>query len=64
MPKSSEIATLVLGLVAAAIGYLMVDQSAARNVTDWLRQEIRKEVPDYKRVGHSNYNPVVPNQGL
>ena len=64
MPKSSEIATLVLGLVAAAIGYLMVDQSAARNVTDWLRQEIRKEVPDYKRVGHPNYKPVVTNQGL
>ena len=64
MPKSSEVATLVLGAVAAAIGYLMVDQSAARNVTDWLRQEIRKEVPDYKRVGHPNYNPVVPNQEL
>jgi hypothetical protein len=64
MPKSSEVATLVLGVVAAAIGYLMVDQSAARTVTDWLRQEIRKEVPDYKRVGHPNYNPVVPNQGL
>ena len=64
MPKSSEIATLVLGLVAAAIGYLMVDQSAARNVTDWLRQEIRKEVPDYKKVGDPNDTPVVPNQGL
>ena len=42
----------------------MVDQSAARTVTDWLRQEIRKEVPDYKRVGYPNYTPVVPNQGL
>ncbi len=64
MLKSSEVATLLLGALAAVIGYLMVDQSAARTVTDWLRQEIRKEVPDYKRVGYPNYTPVAPNQGL
>ena len=63
MLKSSEVATLLLGVVAAAIGYLMVDQSAARTVTDWLRQEIRKEMPDYKKVGHQSDTPVVPNQG-
>jgi hypothetical protein len=60
----SDVGALLLGVVAAAVGYLMVDRSAAENVTNWLRQEIRKDVPDYKPLSHPNYTPVVPNQGL
>jgi hypothetical protein len=64
MPKSN-VATLLASVVAAAVGYLMVDQSAAHDLTNWLRQEIRKEVPDYhKPLGHPNYTPVVPDRGL
>jgi hypothetical protein len=62
MPKS-DVATVLVGVVVIAAGYLMIDESAARNVTDWLRQEIRKDVPDYKSMGHPNYTPVIPNAG-
>lgn len=62
MPKS-DVATILVGVVALAAGYLMIDESAARDVTNWLRQEIRKEVPDYKPMGHPNYTPVVSNAG-
>jgi hypothetical protein len=63
MPKS-DLATVVVGLVVAAVGYLMIDQAAGREVANWLRQEIRKDVPDYRPMGHPNYVPVVPNRGL
>jgi hypothetical protein len=64
MPKSN-VATLVVGIVAAVLGYLIVDRSAAENVTNWLRQEIRKETPDYHHgAGGGNDAPVVTNQGL
>ena len=35
-----------------------------RQLRDRLRQEIRKEVPDAKSLGHPNYTPVVPGNGL
>jgi len=64
MPKSN-LATLLVGVVAAAAGYLVVDRSAAENVTNWLRQEIRKEVPDYhKPAGQSSNAQHIPNPGL
>ena len=40
------------------------DPAAAQDLTNWLRQEIRKEVPQYKPVGSPNYAPVIPAKGL
>jgi hypothetical protein len=62
MPKS-DFFTILIGLVAAVAGYLIVDQSAATELTNWLRQEIRKELPDGKAVGHPNYTPAVTSRG-
>ena len=63
MPKS-DLFPLIVAVVAAFAGYLAVDPAAAQQLTNWLRQEIRKEIPDAKSVGHPNYTPVVPSQGL
>jgi len=62
MPKS-DFFTVLIGLIAAVAGYLIVDQSAANELTNWLRQEIRKELPDGKSVGHPNHTPAVSQRG-
>ena len=62
--SKSDVTTLVAGVVMAGIGYLIIDPAAAHDLTNWLRQEIRKEVPQYKPVGSPNYAPVIPAKGL
>jgi hypothetical protein len=63
MPKSDVLQVVVLAIAAFA-GYLAVDPTAAQQLTNWLRQEIRKELPDAKSVGHPNYTPMTPSNGL
>lgn len=63
MPKS-EVLTLVLGVVAVFGGYLFFNPSEAHDLVSWLRQEIRKDLPDPSTISHPNYTPVVPGKGL
>jgi hypothetical protein len=63
MPKSDVLQMIVL-VIAAFVGYLAVDPAAAEQLKNWLRQEIRKELPDAQSVSHPNYAPVVPAKGL
>jgi hypothetical protein len=60
----TDVSVVVVGLIAAAIGYLAVDQAAASELTNWLRQEIRKEVPTTQPPSSPNYTPVIPSKGL
>jgi hypothetical protein len=62
MPKS-EVATVVVGVVATFIGYLAVNPSAAIELRDWLRQEIRKDMPDAATIGHASARPATASQG-
>jgi hypothetical protein len=58
--SKSDSATVLVMVVAAFLGYLAVDRSAAQEVTNWLRQEIRKEIPDARSLSSPNYRPVLP----
>jgi hypothetical protein len=63
MPKSEVLQVIVL-IIAAFAGYLAVDSAAAEQVKNWLRQEIRKELPDAKSVSQPNHKPMMPSKGL
>ena len=62
--SKSEILPIVVVLIAGIAGYLALNPAAANELTNWLRQEIRKEMPDAKQVVHPNYTPVVPEKGF
>jgi hypothetical protein len=54
--------TAVLAAVlAAGIGYLAFDPTAARDLSNWVKRQVG-EAPDAKKFGHPNYTPVVPGR--
>ena len=59
MPKIAVVAVLL----AAVVGYLAYDPSAARDVSNWVRRQVGG-APQIKDVGSPNYMPVVPAKGL
>jgi hypothetical protein len=59
----SEVATIVVGVIATFIGYLAVNPAAAIELRDWLRQEIRKDMPDAATIGHANATRSSTTQG-
>lgn len=63
MSKIPFTAILLLA-IAAGIGYLAFDPDAARDVTNCIRRQVGKDVPDPKKLGHPNYTPVIPSGGL
>jgi hypothetical protein len=64
VPKISVTAVVVV-ILAAAVGYLAFEPSAARDVTNWLRRQVGGgSAPDMKNINHPNYTPVVPGNGL
>jgi hypothetical protein len=53
---------LVAVLLAAVVGYLAFDPSAARDAADWVRRQVGAK-PQMKDVGSPNYMPVMPGKG-
>ncbi|QJW99751.1 hypothetical protein [Frigoriglobus tundricola] len=60
MPKPSVLLAAVL--LAAGLGYLAYDPSAARSAADWVRRQVG-QTPRLKDVGSPNYMPVTPAKG-
>jgi hypothetical protein len=60
----SEVATVVVGVVATFIGYLAVNPAAAIELRDWLRQEIRKDMPDAATIHHASAKPAPTQLGI
>lgn len=58
----SKIAVVAV-LLAAVVGYLAYDPSAARSAADWARRQVGGK-PQLRDVGSPNYMPVVPAKGL
>lgn len=58
----SKIAVVAV-LLAAVVGYLAYDPSAARSVADWVRRQVGNK-PQMKDVGSPGYMPVTPAKGL
>ena len=61
MPKPSVLLAAVL--IAAVLGYLAYDPSAAKSVANWVRRQVGS-TPRIKDVGSPNYMPVTPAKGL
>ena len=61
MPKPSVV--LVAVLLAAVLGYLAYDPSAAQAAANWARRQVGG-TPRMKDVGSPNYMPVTPAKGL
>lgn len=59
----SEVATIVVGIIATFIGYLAVNPAAAIELRDWLRQEIRKDMPDAATINQASAKPQTAAQG-
>lgn len=55
--------TLVAVLLAAALGYLAYDRSAATTAVNWLRRQAGMSAPELKPVGAPNYMPIVLGKG-
>lgn len=64
MPKPSVLLAAVL--LAAALGYLAYDPSAAQSAVNWVRYQlgIGGKAPQLKNVGSPNYMPVMPGKGI
>ncbi|MBN9122377.1 MAG: hypothetical protein J0I06_25090 [Planctomycetes bacterium] len=58
----SKIAVVAV-LLAAVVGYLAYDPSAAQDAANWVRRQVGT-TPKMKDVGSPNYMPVVPAKGL
>jgi hypothetical protein len=58
----SKIAVVAV-LLAAVVGYLAYDPSAAGAAANWVRRQVGGK-PQIKDVGSPNYMPVVPAKGL
>ena len=50
-------------LLAAVVGYLAFDPSAANDAANWARRQVGGK-PQIRDVGSPNYMPVVPGKGL
>ena len=50
-------------LIAAGLGYLAYDPSAAQTAANWVRRQVGS-APKVKDVGAPNYMPVMPSKGL
>jgi len=58
----SKIAVVAV-LIAAGLGYLAYDPSAAQSAANWIRRQVGS-TPKVKDVGAPNYMPVMPSKGL
>jgi hypothetical protein len=54
---------IVAVLLAAGVGYLAFDPSAAQDVANWVRRQVGS-TPKVRDVGSPNYMPVTPAKGL
>lgn len=54
---------IVAVLLAAGVGYLAYDPSAAQDIANWIRRQVGS-TPKVKDVGSPNYMPVTPAKGL
>jgi hypothetical protein len=54
---------LVAVLLAAVVGYLAFDPSAAQDAANWVRRQVGS-TPKVKDVGSPSYMPVTPAKGL
>jgi hypothetical protein len=52
---------VVAALLAAVVGYLAYDPSAAKDAANWVRRQVGDK-PQMKDVGSPNYMPVVPGK--
>ena len=58
----SKIAVVAV-LLAAGLGYLAFDPTAAQSAWNWVCRQVG-EKPQMKDVGSPNYMPVTPAKGL
>jgi hypothetical protein len=59
------VTAVVVVVLAAGVGYLAFEPSAARDLTNWLRRQTGTGgSPDMKKMGTPSYMPVTPAKGL
>ena len=58
--SKSDMLTLLVGAVAVVIGYLVTNPHDANQLVNWLRHEIRTELPDPGTMNDPIQSPTAP----
>jgi hypothetical protein len=53
--------TILVVVIAGALGYLAFDPDAARDLSNWVRRQVGS-TPDPKGLSYPAYSPVIPGK--